>query len=235
MQKLYYGGDIITMRQESDTTEALLEKDGVIQYVGTLEEAEALCEESVHKICLNGKTLMPAFIDPHSHLTMLAQFSALAPLGSSGSFQDIVANLRAYRDDKELGDGDVLMGFGYDHKQQRYEDEVLKCLEGESAFSQEMLARLITQAEAEVRQAKDEYAALLQNNDDRTTVQQIRSYYDEFLGWANEFSLATVERKRAILAQLFEKVEIGKGYKITIHVRGTYRQFLMGGDPHGEL
>lgn len=72
MQKLYYGGDIITMRQESDTTEALLEKDGVIQYVGTLEEAEALCEESVHKICLNGKTLMPAFIDPHSHLTMLA-------------------------------------------------------------------------------------------------------------------------------------------------------------------
>lgn len=38
------------MRQESDTTEALLEKDGVIQYVGTLEEAEALCDESVHKI-----------------------------------------------------------------------------------------------------------------------------------------------------------------------------------------
>lgn len=121
------------------------------------------------------------------------------------------------------------------YKQKRYEDEVLKCLEGESAFSQEVLARLIAQAEAEVRQAKDEYASMLQNNDDRTTVQQIRSYYDEFLGWANEFSLATVERKRAILAQLFEKVEIGKGYKITIHVRGTYRQFLMGGDPHGEL
>ena len=121
------------------------------------------------------------------------------------------------------------------YKQQRYEDEVLKCLEGESAFSQEMLARLITQAEAEVRQAKDEYAALLQNNDDRTTVQQIRSYYNEFLGWANEFDLATIERKRAILAQLFEKVEVGKGYKITMHVRGTYRQFLMGGDSHEEL
>ena len=44
-------------------------------------------------------------------------------------------------------------------------------------------------------------------------------------GWANEFDLATVERKRVILAQLFEKVEVGKGYKITIHVRGTYKQF----------
>lgn len=38
---------------------------------------------------------------------------------------------------------------------------MLKCLEGESAFSQEMLARLIAQAEAEVRQAKDEYASML--------------------------------------------------------------------------
>ena len=117
------------------------------------------------------------------------------------------------------------------YKQQRYEDEVLKCLEGESAFSQEMLARLIAQAEAEVRQAKGEYATLLQNNDDRTTVQQIRSYYDEFLG---EFDLATVQRKRAILAQLFEKVEVGKGYKITIHVRGTYKQFL-GEEQHGKF
>src|SRR5699024_6418198 len=34
------------------------------------------------------------------------------------------------------------------YKQQRYEDEVLKCLEGESACSQEMMARLIAEAEA---------------------------------------------------------------------------------------
>ena len=38
-----------------------------------------------------------------------------------------------------------------------------------------------------------------------STVQQIRKYYDEFLGWANEFDLASVSRKRSILAQLFEK------------------------------
>lgn len=114
------------------------------------------------------------------------------------------------------------------YKQQRYEDEVLKCLEGKSAFSQEMLARLIAQAEAEVNQAKDEYANLLKNNDHRATVQQIRNYYNEFLGWANEFDLASVPRKRAILAELFEKVEVGRGYKITIYIKGSYRQFLRG-------
>lgn len=55
-----------------------------------------------------------------------------------------------------------------------------------------MLARLIAEAETEVRQAKEEYAELLRNDTTRATIQQIRSYYDEFLGWANEFDLATI-------------------------------------------
>ena len=112
------------------------------------------------------------------------------------------------------------------HKQQRYEEEIVRCLDGQSAFSEATLARLIQQAEAEVQQAKNEYAELLKNDSSRTTVQQIRKYYDEFLGWANEFDLASIPRKRTILAQLLEKVEVGKGYRVRIVVRGSYRQFL---------
>ena len=112
------------------------------------------------------------------------------------------------------------------HKQQRYEEEIVRCLDGQSAFSEATLARLIQQAEAEVQQAKNEYAELLKNDSSRTTVQQIRKYYDEFLGWANEFDLASIPRKRTVLAQLLEKVEVGKGYRVRIVVRGSYRQFL---------
>lgn len=112
------------------------------------------------------------------------------------------------------------------HKQQRYEEEIVRCLDGQSAFSEAMLARLIQQAEAEVQQAKNEYAELLKNDSSRTTVQRIRKYYDEFLGWANEFDLASIPRKRTVLAQLLEKVEVGKGYRVRIVVRGSYRQFL---------
>ena len=97
------------------------------------------------------------------------------------------------------------------HKQQRYEEEIVRCLDGQSAFAEATLARLIQQAEAEVQQAKNEYAELLKNDSSRTTVQQIRKYYDEFLGWANEFDLASIPRKRTVLAQLLEKVEVGKG------------------------
>ena len=114
------------------------------------------------------------------------------------------------------------------HKQQRYEEEIVRCLDGQSAFSETTLARLIQQAEAEAQQAKNEYTALLKDNSSRTTVQQIRKYYDEFLGWANEFDLASVPRKRTILAQLLERVELGKGYQVKIVVRGSYRQFLAG-------
>ena len=112
------------------------------------------------------------------------------------------------------------------HKQQRYEEEIVRCLDGQSAFSEATLARLIQQAEAEVQQAKNEYAELLKNDSSRTTVQRIRKYYDEFLGWANEFDLASIPRKRTVLAQLLEKVEVGKGYRVRIVVRGSYRQFL---------
>lgn len=112
------------------------------------------------------------------------------------------------------------------HKQQRCEDEIVRCLDGRSAFSETVLARMIQQAEAEVQQAKNEYAELLKNDSGRSTVQQIRKYYDEFLGWANEFDLASVPRKRSILTQLFERVELGRGYQVKIVVRGSYAQFL---------
>lgn len=145
----------------------------------------------------------------------------------SASKRDVIQELR-----QEAGNGsfDILLVY----KQKRYEDEVIRCLDGQSRFSEEMLARLIAEAETEVRQAKEEYAELLRNDTTRATIQQIRSYYDEFLGWANEFDLATIPRKRAILGQLIEKVEVGKGYKVTVHLRMSYAQFL-GIEGNGEI
>ena len=32
--------------------------------------------------------------------------------------------------------------------------------------------------------------------------------------------------KRQILSELLEKVEVGKGYQVTVHVKLTYKQFL---------
>ena len=114
-----------------------------------------------------------------------------------------------------------------EHALERYEAEVLRCLDGESGFSQEMLARLIAKAEAELRVARQEYAKVLQETeDDRELAQKIKECYRQFCGWAAEFELVPLARKRMILSELLEKVEVGKGYQVTVHVKLTYKQFL---------
>ena len=37
-------------------------------------------------------------------------------------------------------------------------------------------------------------------------------YYNRFLGWSMEFGLATIERKRIIISQLYKRIELGRGY-----------------------
>ena len=114
-----------------------------------------------------------------------------------------------------------------EHALERYEAEVLRCLDGTSGFSQEMLSRLIATAEADLREARQEYAEVLQETvDGRELAQKIKECYKQFCGWAEEFELAPLARKRVILSELLDKVEVGKGYQVTVHVKLTYKQFL---------
>ena len=118
MTKIYYGGDIITMENEEDSPEALVEQDGVIRYVGSLNEARECAgnlEVEITERDLNGKTLMPAFIDPHSHISMTAQFAAFAQLKKSESFGDIADVLEKYKNDNGIKQDGIIMGCGYDH------------------------------------------------------------------------------------------------------------------------
>ncbi len=67
---LYSGGDIITMRGDSpEYTEALVVKDGVILFAGSLAEAKTTAGEGYSYEDLNGNTMLPGFIDGHAHFT----------------------------------------------------------------------------------------------------------------------------------------------------------------------
>lgn len=119
-----------------------------------------------------------------------------------------------------------------EHALERYENEVLKCLDGQSSFTEGMLARLIAKAESELKIARQEYAAAISaENDEQEAAQKIKACYRQFCGWAEEFEMASLPRKRVILGQLFEKIEIGKGYEVTAHVNMSYQQFINLGEP----
>lgn len=110
MQTLYYGGDIVTMAKENEEKEALIVKDDNIQFVGNYNEAITIVETGYKRVDLKGKTLMPGFIDTHSHISMLAQFCDYTDMTECKSFEEIVDVLK-----NTITRDDLIVGFGYDH------------------------------------------------------------------------------------------------------------------------
>ena len=76
VSEVFYGGDILTMVGDTpEYADALVQQNGIITYVGNEKEAMAIAGEGHKMINLNGKTLLPGFIDGHAHF---ANFSAQA-------------------------------------------------------------------------------------------------------------------------------------------------------------
>ncbi len=114
MAVIYYGGSVVTMENEYDRPEAVLVEKGLIRKVGSLQELTAL-SAGAEKRNLQGKCLMPGFIDPHSHVTMNGQMSLFADLSGCRCFEDVVAAMEGYIAENGITEKNVAMGFGYDH------------------------------------------------------------------------------------------------------------------------
>lgn len=114
-QKLFFGGNIITMSCEGERAEAVLEEEGKILYAGGLAEAEKYCRGNEKRIDLKGKTMLPAFVDAHSHIALAAQFSSYVDLSGCESFEEIIEVLHAYRIKKNIAKSGILLAKGYDH------------------------------------------------------------------------------------------------------------------------
>lgn len=115
MKKIYYGGDIITMKNENDAPKAVVTEDETIIYVGELAQAKALGGANAQEIDLKGRTLMPAFIDAHSHFFQAAQGIMMCDLSEAGNFEELQQALQKYRDENDIGEDGIILASGYDH------------------------------------------------------------------------------------------------------------------------
>lgn len=121
MERLFYNGKIVTMTGSDcadelrHAPEAVLVKDGLISAVGSMRDIIPMAGDNAEKTDLEGKCLMPSFIDAHSHISMNGQMSLFADLSGCQSFEDIIDVLHNYREENRLTADDVLIGFGYDH------------------------------------------------------------------------------------------------------------------------
>lgn len=116
---IYHGGPILTMTKDGDRAEALAVLNGRIIAVGVLAEVMARKGPGTKLIDLGGKTLMPGFFDPHSHLALQSvKFSTAnldpKPIGKAGSIADIQRILRDWIEQKQIKPGKWVIGWGYD-------------------------------------------------------------------------------------------------------------------------
>lgn len=103
------------MEKEGEILEAVLVENGRIKKAGDFEKVKAFVKEDAQWINLKGKTLMPAFIDAHSHISTAIQMSQAADLSQCESFEEILSVLREYQKEQQIGKSGVIIGFGYDH------------------------------------------------------------------------------------------------------------------------
>lgn len=120
VQAVFYGGDIITMVGKTPQyVEAVVEEKGLIAFVGSKEDALEYCSDNPNLVNLAGKTLLPSFLDPHSHfmsaVMMVKQVNvASPPMGDAEDISTIVAKLQEYKEKNNIQDGEWLVGWGYD-------------------------------------------------------------------------------------------------------------------------
>ncbi|MDO5728648.1 MAG: amidohydrolase [Actinomycetaceae bacterium] len=124
MKTLYVGGDIVPMTGKDDRVEALLVQDGMIAFAGREARARSMAPDA-RVVDLKGKTLLPGFIDPHSHVLTATTYALTADLSDARSFTDIQQILREFIAERGLGPDDVVQANSYDHNllaEQRHPD-----------------------------------------------------------------------------------------------------------------
>ena len=121
-ETVYYNGNIITMEGEQpQMVEALVTQAGKIAYVGDLNTAQSKYKNAA-QVNLNSKTLLPGFIDPHSHFDMVSNTMGQVnlnppPVGEIDSMDKLLQALKAYKKDNNIADGEWIYGWGYDESQ----------------------------------------------------------------------------------------------------------------------
>lgn len=113
--KIFINGKIVTMNLQSEIHNSLAVKDNKIIYVGNQDEALKFKGNETVITDLNGKSLIPGFIDSHLHTAVMGANSLAIDCRSPGvsSIEDIkklIAEKVAV-----TSKGQWIRGWGYDH------------------------------------------------------------------------------------------------------------------------
>ena len=117
--RIIRGGPIVTVNPDRPAAEAVAIVGGTIVAVGSDSDVMQHRGDATVVTDLAGKTLVPGFVDGHSHFCSLVDVQTQAlcaspPAGPCKTVADVIAALKAAQARRKLGPGKFVMGFGYD-------------------------------------------------------------------------------------------------------------------------
>ena len=116
-------------------------------------------------------------------------------------------------------------------KLNKLRDEVVKCIQGESVFSKEMLAGLVSETEAKVQELlKRCENAERELESDRILMQELSDSYDEIISWSELYDSASLEAKKMIVNAMIKRIDVFRDYQLNIELNFNIRQFFLGLD-----
>ncbi|WP_281827136.1 amidohydrolase [Jannaschia rubra] len=115
VDRIYFGGDIVTMNDANLFVEAVAIEGDRITHVGRMVDIEALADDSTERVDLKGRTMLPGFIDPHGHFIAAGTWGLQVdlnppPIGTTTNMDQLVAKLTERADT----DAPVVLGTSYD-------------------------------------------------------------------------------------------------------------------------
>lgn len=107
--------------------------------------------------------------------------------------------------------------------------EVVKAVQGKSAFSMDILSELVENAKAKMLEASDRLNSITSEMEsDEKRINKIRSDYKDLLRWAEIFDNSDISIKKMIAGYIIKRVYVYRDYKLHIEFNMSLEQFLGG-------
>lgn len=115
MDLILMNGSIHTLDRDNNLVEAVAIKDGKIYGTGSTEEMLKLRDNNTKIMDLKNKAAFPGFNDSHMHLLNYAYSMKKADLIATDSIEDLKNRMTEYMEDKDIKEGEWLLGRGWNH------------------------------------------------------------------------------------------------------------------------
>ncbi len=119
---IIYGGPILTMVDDKKLIDGVAVTDGVISAVGDSATLSKYKGSATKYKNLEGRTLLPGFIDAHSHVGIAMRTIGWAdlnapPVGNIKNISQLISKLQEHKLENGLGQNVWVLGHGYDPDQ----------------------------------------------------------------------------------------------------------------------